>query len=247
MAASPKNALILGATSSLAITLAHHLAEQGTQLVLVARNSEALMLLKEDLMIRYNNPVATITDSFDHLASSHTLMYQAETLISEKIETCFWLVGTMGGNQLDSTAEIAHLIHSNFTLAAQLLTQVALHMAETREGSIIVVSSVAGDRGRKSNYLYGAAKAGLSTFAAGLRHRFFTQGVHVLTVKPGFIDTPMTFGLKSPLIASRTTIVKGMLHALHKRKDCVYLPWFWRYIMLIIIHLPEAIFKRLSL
>ena len=111
----------------------------------------------------------------------------------------------------------------------------------------MLISSIAGDRGRQSNYAYGSAKAALNAFASGLRNRFFKQGVHVVTVKPGFLDTPMTWGMQSPLIASREIAAEYIIYAMKVRKNIVYVPFFWRYIMLIIIHIPEAIFKRLKL
>ena len=115
-------------------------------------------------------------------------------------------------------------------------------------GTLVAISSVAGDRGRQSHYVYGAAKGGLSIFMAGLRNRMHAKGVKVITVKPGFVDTPMTAHMKKgPLFASADTIGAGIVKAIDRGSDVVYLPWFWRWIMLVIKLIPEALFKRLSL
>ncbi|HNY48611.1 MAG TPA: SDR family NAD(P)-dependent oxidoreductase, partial [Casimicrobium sp.] len=115
-------------------------------------------------------------------------------------------------------------------------------------GTVAVISSVAGDRGRGSNHAYGAAKAGLTAFCSGLRARMHARGVHIVTIKPGFIDSPMTAHIakKGALWASPEAVAKGIVNAIDKKRDVVYLPSFWRVIMLIIAHVPEAIFKRLK-
>ena len=123
-------------------------------------------------------------------------------------------------------------------------------LAAQEYGFIAVISSVAGDRGRQSNYLYGAAKGGLSVYLQGLRNRGKHCGVHVMTVKPGFVATQMTVGLvdpKSPLVAQPEQVAKDIVRGLKKRKNIVYSRWFWRYIMLMIRSIPEWIFKRLRL
>ena len=130
-----------------------------------------------------------------------------------------------------------------------LLTDLANRMEAQRSGCIAVISSVAGDRGRPSNYLYGSAKSAVSVFCSGLRARLFKSGVHVLTIKPGFVDTPMTQGLKLPklLLATPDRVARDIVRAIDKRKDTLYTPWFWRYIMRVICSVPERLFKRLSL
>ena len=122
----------------------------------------------------------------------------------------------------------------------------ALHANEG--GTIAVISSVAGDRGRGSNHAYGAAKAGLTAFCSGLRARMAARRVHVVTIKPGFIDSPMTAHIarKGALWATPETIAKGIVNGIDKKRDVVYLPGFWRLLMLIIAHVPEGIFKRLK-
>jgi short-subunit dehydrogenase len=111
-----------------------------------------------------------------------------------------------------------------------------------------VITSVAGDRGRQSNYVYGAAKGGLDRFLQGLRNRLHPAGVAVVTLKPGFVDTPMTAGVaKSPLFASSRRVGRAIHRAIEARRNVVYIPWFWRPIMFLITSMPEAVFKRLRL
>ena len=158
----------------------------------------------------------------------------------------------MGSDDPTDIDNLAYTVKVNYTVPAQLATAAALALSkkdssEKTKGRIVIVTSVAGDRGRQSNYAYGSAKAALSTFASGLRNRFCKQGVHVMTVKPGFIDTPMTWSMSSPLVASREFVAGKIIDAMEKEKDVIYVPFFWRFIMLIIIHIPEKIFKKLSM
>jgi short-subunit dehydrogenase len=136
----------------------------------------------------------------------------------------------------------------NFTSPLSFVEATARILEGQGSGTIAVISSVAGDRGRQSNYLYGAAKGALSIALAGIRNRLSSKGVHVVTIKPGFVDTPMTAHLpKSALFASPKAVATGIVKAIEKRRDVVYLPWFWCFIMLIIKHIPECIFKRMRL
>lgn len=141
----------------------------------------------------------------------------------------------------------------SFMLAAgKALTTTSPVPSLPRRGTIhpviAVISSVSGDRGRQSNYIYGTAKGALTIFASGLRNSLSGQGVHVLTIKPGFVDTPMTADFKKGLLwAKPATIAQGIVRAIEKKKNVVYLPWFWRYIMLIIRAIPEPIFKKMKL
>jgi decaprenylphospho-beta-D-erythro-pentofuranosid-2-ulose 2-reductase len=129
-----------------------------------------------------------------------------------------------------------------------LLERLAAHMQQRGGGTIAAISSVAGDRGRKSNYLYGAPKAALSVYLEGLRYRMSAHGVHVLTIKPGFVDTPMTFG-RTPkaLTASPHRVARDIHRALQRRRSVLYTPWFWWWIMLIIRMIPAPIFRRMSI
>jgi short-subunit dehydrogenase len=147
-------------------------------------------------------------------------------------------------------SEARRTIEVNFLSAASVLSEAANYLEKRKMGYIVAISSVAGDRGRQSNYTYGAAKAALSVYLQGLRNRLHRAGVNVLTVKPGFVDTPMTHGLldpESPLVASPEMVAADIDLAIRKRKHLLYTPWFWRIIMTLICSIPEAVFKRLRL
>lgn len=139
-------------------------------------------------------------------------------------------------------------LHVNFTATVALLTVLANHFEAQHRGCIAVITSVAGDRGRQSNYVYGAAKGGVDRFLQGLRNRLHANGVAVVTIKPGYVDTPMTAGVKkSPLFASARRVGRAIHRAIERRRDVVYIPWFWRPVMMVIRGLPERLFKRLHL
>jgi decaprenylphospho-beta-D-erythro-pentofuranosid-2-ulose 2-reductase len=140
------------------------------------------------------------------------------------------------------------IIAANFTGAASILSHCANYFELKKSGFIIGIASVAGDRGRQSNYVYGAAKGALALYLQGLRNRLYVSGVQVITIKPGFVDTAMTYGLPGLfLVASPQYIGERIVNSLEKPADVVYLPWFWRYIMLIIKCIPEPVFKRMKL
>jgi decaprenylphospho-beta-D-erythro-pentofuranosid-2-ulose 2-reductase len=259
-----KTIFIIGATSSLGQALCRTLAVKGYRLALAGRDAGELELLAADLATRFGiNCQVLIADFMDAHFSPTLLMEQAGDYDSVIIAT-----GDMGNGDPFSLYNLAYAVHINYTLPAQLATLAARYLSEKKkiehpverrqrggrprrrpkgERSIVIISSIAGDRGRQSNYAYGSAKAALSAFASGLRNRFYKKGVRVMTVKPGFIDTPMTWGMTSPLIASREAVAKEIISAMERKKDVIYVPWFWRYIMLIICAIPERVFKRLSL
>jgi short-subunit dehydrogenase len=142
-----------------------------------------------------------------------------------------------------------HEFSTNALSTIALLTRLASLFEAQHSGTIAVISSVAGDRGRASNYVYGAAKAAVTTFCEGLRARLFKSGVHVLTIKPGFVDTPMTAGLAlpKPLVATPEEVGKDIVRAVAQGKDLLYTPWFWSAIMLVVRSLPRFVIKRVSL
>jgi len=158
--------------------------------------------------------------------------------------------GTLS-NQTTCTKNVAETIKEftvNCTSVISLLTLLANHFEQQRKGSLAVITSVAGDRGRQSNYVYGAAKGAVSIFLQGLRNRLNPFGVTVLTLKLGFVDTPMTAHIpKNPLFANPQAVGKRIYKAVKTQEDVVYIPSFWRPIMAMITHIPERIFKRLEL
>ena len=145
-----------------------------------------------------------------------------------------------------SAADTIASCNTNALSVISLLTLLANHFEEKKSGTIAVITSVAGDRGRQSNYIYGASKAMVSVFLQGLRNRLFHSQVNVLDIKPGFVDTPMTAHIKKggPLWAKPEAVAKDIVNAIEKKKDLLYTPFFWRYIMLIIRNIPECIFKK---
>ncbi len=156
-------------------------------------------------------------------------------------------LGDMGKGDASDLDDIARVGFVNYIAPAQIAAYACATLAAKNGGTVVIISSVAGDRGRKRFTAYGSAKAALNAFASGLRNHYCKQNVHVMTVKPGFVDTPMTWGMTSKLIASRERVACAIINAMHKKKDVVYVPFFWRIIMLVIQHIPEKIFKRLSL
>jgi short-subunit dehydrogenase len=141
------------------------------------------------------------------------------------------------------------MIHTNYTGAVSILNVVSRYYEQQKEGVIVGISSVAGERGRQSNYIYGSAKAGFTAYLSGLRNRMFREGVHVLSVQPGFVYTRMTENLKLPalLTAKPEDVGAAVYSAVEKKKNIIYVKWFWRWIMLIITSIPEFIFKKLKL
>jgi Short-chain dehydrogenases of various substrate specificities len=160
-------------------------------------------------------------------------------------------VGYLGyqNDAIGDASEAFKILNTNFLGPINFLNEVANYFEKRKTGFIVVISSVAGDRGRASNYFYGAAKSGLTTYLSGIRNRLFKSGVHVLTVKPGFVDTKMTRKLELPkgLTSEPIEAAEIIYRAIKNKKDVIYVKGRWRFIMLIVRLLPEGIFKRLNL
>jgi short-subunit dehydrogenase len=244
-----RRALILGARSAIAQAIARSLAQDGWNLVLAARHSQSLEPVAADLRLR--------TECAVHLLDFDALDLEAHADLAERVRAAagvFHLAVCVFGFMGDPVAErsktevMVQTLTTNFTAAAVCLAHLANDFEARGEGGIIGISSVAGDRGRQSNYPYGAAKAGLTTFLQGLRNRLAPSGIHVLTVKPGFVDTPMTHGKEGIfLVASPDRVARDIIRAWRKGQDVLYTPWFWRWLLLIIRCIPETLFKRLKL
>lgn len=244
-----KSVLLVGATSSIARALASEMAQEGISLHLAARDELELQRIAQDLTIRYQiNVSLSVFDAENYIQHSQLIDEVIENLGS--FDGAILSLGELGNQQEaeNDFDKAQRIIHSNYTGAASVLTHIANHLEKQHEGFIVGISSVAGDRGRQSNYIYGSAKGGLSLFLQGLRNRLVKSNVHVMTVKPGFVDTKMTFGMSGLfLVASPQDIAKGIIKALEKKKNIVYLPFFWWGIMTIIKFIPESIFKKMKL
>ncbi len=247
--ASPQSALIVGATSALARAVADELATTGCNLHLAARNLDEAERIAADLRVRHNiQSSASAFEAGDFPGHEEFFAHAVSTL--GQIDTVIVSIGELydQGDAQHNAQLACSMIQSNYTGVVSLMTYVANYLEQKRSGTIVCISSVAGDRGRMSNYIYGSAKAGLSAFLQGLRSRMFKAGVHVMTVKPGFIDTKMTFGKPAMfLVAQPKAVAKTIVKAMRARKDQIYAPWFWELIMLIIRNVPEPIFKRTKL
>ena len=242
-----KTVLILGATSDLAKALARLYAGDHHRVILAARNIEATHSLARDIEIRGKGPVEAVR--FEALdMASHRAFYEA---LPHKPDIVLCVFGYLGDqNRAEQSFEEARrILDTNYTAAVSILEVVAADFAERREGCIIGISSVAGDRGRQSNYFYGSAKAGFTAYLSGLRNRLFSAQVHVMTVKPGFMRTAMTAHLTLPplLTAMPERAAKSIFKASLRNRNVLYTPWMWRWIMAIIRSLPEWMFKRLKM
>ena len=244
--------VLFGATSAIAEQVARQLVAQGASLYCIGRQPEKLSALMDDLKVRAGatQRIAGCSADLTHSAQHASLIDDAEQHLGS-IDAVLIAHGTLP----DQAACIANpettleQLNTNALSVISLLTHLANRMEKQQRGVIAMISSVAGDRGRQSNYVYGAAKGMVSIFLQGLRNRLASANVAVVTIKPGFVDTPMTAGLSKggPLWASPEKVARGIVKAMHQGKSVVYLPWFWRPIMLIIRHIPEALFKRMSL
>ena len=240
--------VIFGGTSTIAQATARIWANRKDSFILVDRDEAKLKIVAEDLQTRGATKVTTLTANLTATDQHHHLWQQIKS--AGKPDTVLIAYGSLGNQSADEkdVAKLQVELAINFTSVASLLTIIAADFEQNQAGTIAVISSVAGDRGRKSNYIYGSAKGALTIFLGGLRNRLAPQGVSVITIKPGFVDTPMTAHLKKGLLwAQPQTIAKGIVKAIDHKTPIVYLPWFWRYIMLIIRAIPERIFQNTSI
>lgn len=254
--ATAQRALILGASSAVAEALARQLAREGWDLILAGRHRARLEPVAADLALRFG--AGTVVWEFDALdLPGHASLAQRVSVACGDFHLVVCVFGYLGDQELvrRDTDEMVRTLNTNFLGAAVVLGHLANYL-EGREDEghgtarrgIIAITSVAGDRGRQSNYTYGAAKGGLALFLQGLRNRLARAGVHVMTAKPGFIDTPMTEGMEGLfLVASPERVAADVLRGYRRGRDVIYTPWFWRWILLIIRLIPERLFKRLSL
>lgn len=241
--------LIVGATSAIAEAVARLFAAQGDALYLVARRPEALEAIAADLRVRGAAGVHAEVMDANAIERHAALLADADAALGG-LDTVLVAHGSLPDQAAaQQSVELAlRELQTNALSVIALLTLVANRFEAQRFGTIAVISSVAGDRGRRSNYLYGTAKAAVSTFLSGLRQRLHRAGVAVVTIKPGFVDTPMTRDFpKGPLWAKPERVARDIVRALERRQTVLYTPGFWRLVMTLIKAVPEAVFKRLSL
>ena len=243
-----KNILIIGATSAIAEATARIYAQRGDNLYLIARNRERLETIAKDLKVRGATTVTTATFDADHFVK-HQKIVEAAIKALDGVDIVLIAHGDLPNQKTCETSFDATLaaLNTNAISVISLLTHLANHFEQQGHGTIAVLSSVAGDRGRKSIYVYGAAKAAINSFLQGLRQRLHKAKVNVLTIKPGFVDTPMTADIpKGMLFAQPGKVASDIVNAIDKRKHTLYTPSFWRVIMLIIKSMPERLFVQTS-
>ena len=244
-----RNVLIIGATSAIAHETAKHFALEGANLFLVARNEERVAALANDLKARGAGRVETYIQDVSDL-SRHQELLDAAINTLDSVDMLLIAHGTLGDQRKCelSVEETMKELNNNALSVISLLTLAANYFEQRKQGCIAVISSVAGDRGRSSNYVYGTAKAALNAFLSGLRNRLSKAGVAVLTIKPGTVDTPMTAHMKKGLLFAKPGPVgKSIYQAMVKGKDVLYVPGYWSVIMFVIRSIPESVFKRLNL
>ena len=245
-----KHVVIFGATSAIAIAVARQLAAENAQLFLVARQAERLDAVAADLRVRGAARVDVAVADLADVSLHAGLIARAQQSLG-RIDGALIAHGTLPDQtECERDAAVAlQQISINFLSPASILTELAKMMVVQGQGSIGVIGSVAGDRGRMSNYVYGSAKGGLGVFVQGLRHRLGQQGVSVTLIKPGFVDTPMTANIPKggPLWATPEIVAGDIIKALHRGTATLYTPWFWAGIMAIIRNVPDFIFGKTKL
>lgn len=243
-----KKILIVGATSAIAEAAGRLWAQAGNHLFLVARNQEKLEAIAADLRVRGCQKVETYAMDVNDFAL-HTAMLEAAEHSLDGLNTVLIAHGTLANQAAcqQSVELTMQEIRTNALSVIALLTHIANRFEARKKGTIAVISSVAGDRGRQSNYVYGSAKAMVTAFTSGLRQRLYKSGVSVVTIKPGFVDTPMTAEFKKgPLWASSEKVARDIVRACNRKENVVYTPWIWLEILMIIKLIPEKIFVKLN-
>ncbi|SFV33028.1 SDR family oxidoreductase [Thermoflavifilum thermophilum] len=239
--------LILGATSDIAQAIARELAASQYDLILAARNMNYIKRIQKDIQIRYGVRVKPMY--FDATSyEQHADFIRQIEVIPELVIVCFGYLGEQKTAQAN-WEEAYQILATNYIGAVSILNPIAQEMEQRKRGIIVGISSVAGERGRKSNYLYGSAKAGFTAYLSGLRNRLYASGVHVLTVKPGYVNTKMTENKDLPKILTTTPekVARNICRAIRRKKNALYVKRIWWLVMLIIKCIPESIFKKLNL
>ena len=239
--------LLLGATSDMGFAIAKKFASEKFDIQLAARKTEILTPQQSDIEIRYG--VKCTLHSFDAVDfNSHKSFYES---LDPKPDVVIYVIGYMNDNEktVADWNETLRTINTNYTGAVSILNIVAEDFAGKGSGTIIGISSVAGERGRQSNYMYGSAKSAFTAYLSGLRNKMYHHGVHVMTVLPGFVYTKMTEHLNLPklLTAQPEEVAEAVYQGARKNKNVIYVKWFWKYIMMAVTSVPETIFKKKKL
>jgi decaprenylphospho-beta-D-erythro-pentofuranosid-2-ulose 2-reductase len=245
----PKRILVLGATSGIAEACCRLWAGRGDSLFLVARNRDRLAAVAADMQTRGAAHVDFAVADLDNTVAHPELLAHGINSLAG-LDIAFLALGVLGDQALAerSFAQADEILHTNFVGPVSLLTWLGNYCAQRHCGTLAVLSSVAGDRGRKSNYVYGSSKAGLSAFLGGLRNRIDREGVRVMTIKPGPVKTAMTEGMKgSEKFADVEAVAAMIVKAIDAGRDVVYVPGLWRLKMAIVRAIPEWLFKKLDL
>jgi decaprenylphospho-beta-D-erythro-pentofuranosid-2-ulose 2-reductase len=239
--------LILGATSDIGVAIAKKFASSKFDVLLAARNPGPLAPLESDIRIRYGVECSSL--AFDALKyDSHADFFN---YLPTKPDVSICVFGVLEDEvaAFDDWQLTERMINTNYTGAVSILNVIAKYYISRQQGTIIGISSVAGDRGRASKLIYASAKAAFTTYLSGLRNKCFKEHVHVMTVQPGFVYTKMTENqpLPKPVTSTPVQVADIIYSAYLKKKNIVYVKWFWRYIMLIIQNIPEFQFKKMKL
>lgn len=241
--------LVIGACSAIAESVSRIFAERGDALYLVARNAAGLASVAADLKVRGASAIGwQVMDAAD--LPAHAPMLDRCEQFLQGLDTVLIAYGTLSDqNACESSATLTALeLHNNGVSVAALMMEIAARLERRGTGTLAVISSVAGERGRRSNYVYGSAKALVTAFASGMRQRLRKSGVSVVTIKPGPVDTPMTAQFrKGALWARPDSVARTIARAIDRSIPVVYAPWFWRPVMFVIRIIPEFLFQRLTL
>lgn len=240
--------VVVGANSAIGRALALRFAANGP-VILAGRDAKEIETVAADIRIRTRSAVATV--AYDALTTDAAAFFaRCQELAHGEMDGIVVCHGLMDENDRakQDPHALARLVSVNFISPAAILTAASAYFEQRRQGFLVGVGSVAGDRGRQSNYPYGAAKAGFAVWLDGLRHRLYPAGVTVVTVKPGFVDTAMTWGLPGLfLVASPERVARDVERAVRRRRAVVYTPWFWWAILTIIRAVPRPIFLKTKL
>jgi len=239
----------LGANSFIARALAVEMLKEGWDVFLASRNIEELERVAKDLRLKYGKDIKFGEfDATDY--ESHKGFWDNVLKDFGDVDVAVISFGYLGNNDkaLKDFSEARKIVETNYLGAISIINIIADYMERRGKGTIVAISSVAGDRGRAKNFVYGSAKAGLTQYLSGLRAKMFKKGVGVITIKPGFVDTPMTkdLDIPKPLLSTPERVAKDIFKAIKRGKDVVYTPYYWRFIMLVVRTIPEWIFKRLE-